>query len=84
MNTLKLATPDLTGQDAVALILDAAAFADESEVPGLALALRAVLHMDERDAASIIDEERGEVEAKAAAEREEDIRLWDSQPPPQR
>jgi len=49
-----LATPDLTGQEAARLILDAAALASAEELPGLETALAAILSADTRPASEYI------------------------------
>lgn len=56
---LKIAVFDLTGRQALSLILDRVESATEDEVPGLIAALECILSADERPAAEIVKEIRG-------------------------
>lgn len=56
--TYRLATPDLSGQDAVQAILAIAGEYDESAIPGLEVALGCLLHSDERSAYDLIMDAR--------------------------
>jgi hypothetical protein len=56
---LSLAAGSANVQDWVSRILDTAVDAPASEIPGLIEALEALLSIDERPAAELIDERRG-------------------------
>lgn len=64
----RLATPELSGREAVTLILDAAETAPDSSLEGLALALGSILSADERPASELIAAARRPAGAPEAAD----------------